>query len=578
MIATYSAPSVLGHLSMGDMQPYMRMMKKKPPRLTALPGTRVERLRVAVTAPDGRQTWECEAKPPPALEASVEPCVAPETWYAGPGHYVATVDFTSPGHVVHSTDSPNRIESVEFDADDSVFRVDIRVPFGLHAEIRHVPETDVRLRLAAENPLEAILQNEGASPIYTLHASRLERQVGSGWMPVEPDNTTLTHNAEERDAIAPHGSLPFGFFIGRNPEPGFYRLVALYQLRARPTGRKADSRPEEHFPVYEAVSDPFSLPDFHQPVACGPTSAELEAKPNAHPLRFASILRTSAGLLVAESSGNLRDLGSPGHLVIGTVPPGSALATDVTGDRVVASGAQRLLSKDGGRTFAPVGTDVPQPGTHYVFAGSRLLELHRDGTIGWREESGVLTPIATPVHAAWRGGAFRDDQHGVIFGSCSVLLETSDGGASWTLSATPERWVRWARWRGSTLWLTGGEAVWQRSAKGTFEAKAKAQERYSQLPFWTVMEGITTFDINVDGSFTVHLPGRPPVTARLPDDFCTWTGVFCQLASADTDGSLYFFDHESVRRLSGKTAETIIERDPDPVRPTRTVGSPAAPP
>ncbi len=174
---------------------------------------------------------------------------------------------------------------------------------------------------------------------------------------------------------------------------------------------------------------------------------------------------------------------------------GAAVSDSVAGRFVIR------LTADGGRTWTPVpadrlppalpgegafaasGTNVTMAGRDHIWIGTtaaRVLRSH-DGGRSWSVHP---TPLATGEATGIFSIAFRDDRVGVVVGgnyqregeAVDNAAITSDGGATWTLVATPglsgfRSAVAWLPAAGRPLLAVGpGGADWSADQGRTWRA------------------------------------------------------------------------------------------------------------
>lgn len=422
---------------------------------------------IRLIAPDGALVWTCDHTGEPM---NMEPCRAPNSlWYRGPGTYVATA-ATEGAESLRITEkeftasSPD--ESVEWDVSSDRVR---RVPPGV---------AGVRVAPAPDRFLEGVLTNGSARPIYIGSYGPvtvvLEKLENAAWVPQGRN----FGSAAGSTPLAPGESKRFAFpgMSASTVEAGRYRLVVPYDLEPAPA--KSTDRVEER-KQYEATSDPFDYTPGSEARGCG--LAEWEQKipvpaAGSRQLPFQAIARTVAGVFVLKSDGDWIRMDDGSLKAIARLPVDAAISVSSDRTTVLAWGAERLLSSDGGLTFHPIPGEARPRRTYSAFVGPRFLEFSNEGTVGWRGEDGVLTSFDLPVKAAWRSAAFRDELHGAIVGDCSVFVETSDGGKSWAVRPTPWPYLSQLFWDDAGgLWLTGTRAVFRRLPGAT--AFAQFQEK-----------------------------------------------------------------------------------------------------
>jgi hypothetical protein len=91
------------------------------------------------------------------------------------------------------------------------------------------------------------------------------------------------------------------------------------------------------------------------------------------------------------------------------------------------------------------------------------LTVHDDGTAELQRPGKKPAAFELPVRAGWTLAASRDPDHLVLFGSCSVLLETTDGGRSWSARPSPAPLTTDLFWRGDELWLVDFTDAYRRN-------------------------------------------------------------------------------------------------------------------
>ncbi len=136
----------------------------------------------------------------------------------------------------------------------------------------------------------------------------------------------------------------------------------------------------------------------------------------------------------------------------------------------VGFGGAMVRTKNRGRTWDEIGT----PGPHWLasvdFASSSvgyvvggkgqgpLLWKSVDGGSTWHDLSGTL-PLSTRT-ASLRDVVFANETRGFAVGTDGLILETDDGGASWTQRESGTKvWLRSIRRRGATIEIAGRGVV-----------------------------------------------------------------------------------------------------------------------
>ena len=174
---------------------------------------------------------------------------------------------------------------------------------------------------------------------------------------------------------------------------------------------------------------------------------------------------------------------------------GAAVSDSVAGRFVIR------LTADGGRTWTPVpadrlppalpgegafaasGTNVTMAGRDHIWIGTTAARVLRSSD-GGRSWSVHPTPLATGEATGIFSIAFRDDRVGVVVGgnyqregeAVDNAAITSDGGATWTLVATPglsgfRSAVAWLPSAGRPLLAVGpGGADWSADQGRTWRA------------------------------------------------------------------------------------------------------------
>jgi hypothetical protein len=407
---------------------------------------RVDLFEVRVVAPDGAITWTCRKEPPSGPVDTPVTCEATPEWYRGPGKYVAMVMIGG---------ASESLETKEFVVTGEEESISWTMPHGqMKSQVRG--GMHLRFTVPAGSLREASFTNRHETPVWgSLGGSgiRFERWENGSWQRTDHYGTYVGNEmvapGETRRILLNEGAIT-------NFEPGRYR--ALITVRLTDPDRMQTESPL--IQQIEVASEPYDLPPEGKPQAC--LYDEKTSIPRLADGPFRSLHKTSVGILLLKTSGELLRVDDDSMKVIATLPAGSRLQRGSTEDMLLVIGPQLMFSEDGGRTFKPIGHVASRPDDQFLFAGEKLFRFSIHGDMAWISRTGEVTEMKPPLTANWRAAAFRDEKHGALIGDCSVLIETDDGGSTWKATATPWPFMLWMSWTDSELSLSGPRGRWTR--------------------------------------------------------------------------------------------------------------------
>ena len=188
---------------------------------------------------------------------------------------------------------------------------------------------------------------------------------------------------------------------------------------------------------------------------------------------FLDVKRVGREVLVVGSDGTVRRAEGGALPVVHEVgEPLLGLAVSPDGGEVAAVGYGVLArSSDGGWTFRTERAPGDAPFFAAAHAGDLLLLFDANGR-GWRSvKGGSFEALALPRAVTYFGASFADARRGYVVGACGTLLETLDGGSTWTVLPAPiEGMLQGVLAWGNTLYLSGDGGVWRSEDRGrTFQ-------------------------------------------------------------------------------------------------------------
>lgn len=167
-------------------------------------------------------------------------------------------------------------------------------------------------------------------------------------------------------------------------------------------------------------------------------------------------------------------------------------------------------------------------------SGASLLLHTSDGGATWEDRSRVLPEEATGLTAIW----FADGKRGWVVGKAGKVFVTADGGTSWWHQDTgvagdllairfSDRWVGWAVGdKGTLLGTADGGRSWSRISGGPLACLRAVGVGYGRV--WAVGDQGTVW------------------TGEVPDDAVSQGGVKAQTFFDDTSGNSYAAAIESL--------------------------------
>jgi photosystem II stability/assembly factor-like uncharacterized protein len=181
---------------------------------------------------------------------------------------------------------------------------------------------------------------------------------------------------------------------------------------------------------------------------------------------FVDVKAAAGGIFVASTDGTVRRVeGSEPRVAHRTGEPMLGIAVSEDKQHVTVTGWGVLArSEDGGRTFRT--EKAPDDTAFYTAAhvGSTLFLFDALGR-GWRSVPGpsaAFQEIPLPRKASFYSTSFVDAGRGYVAGDCGTLLETTDGGATWTALGTPlTRDISGVVAYGDTVFISGSDGVFR---------------------------------------------------------------------------------------------------------------------
>lgn len=514
--------------------------------------------KLRVIAPDGALVVQYEK----GLVGTDSDWAAPGGWYRGAGRYGVVGVLTR--------DRGETLMEGQFE----VTEADKRLEWSTFGKLTHLRDGDARVRAVVSPDLRDYrVDNESPTPVlagprFAAHI-RLERQEGSAWHLAGEESQVN----DLKPGIPPGSSRTFSINWVAHSDlvAGRYRIVTAYDLESESKDKQLRMR--EAF-AYEVTSAPVDYAPGTIARPCEQRSGSWHSAYSAPKSQaYLSLDKTAAGFILTKNSGERLRINEQ-QTPLAPVLPGSHTLVSSDGRTVlVYADPARQISADGGLTFQSIGPATLKPGNHWVLAGERLFEFGSDGNAVWRLNDGSSQPVALPVRAEWRAAAFRDTQHGVLIGECSVLLETADGGQTWTTEPADVDIYSRVVWRKDELYFSNKRGLFVRhSDKATFDQVL--QGSYVLQPDGNVAFGerphaalgpdhqpvgpiplIPIYLRQADGSFRL-----------LPQDH-----QFGRLnsAMAEEDGSVLLFLTltSRVERLKDGHATVVLDgKDPDSIR------------
>jgi hypothetical protein len=183
---------------------------------------------------------------------------------------------------------------------------------------------------------------------------------------------------------------------------------------------------------------------------------------------FMALAHTRMGPILATGDGTLRLAQPPSLPVIFDAKKALlALAVAEGMGEIAATGFEIVVrSSDGGKSFRL--EDAPQRAVAHAvaFAGRDLLIFDVLGR-GFRSHAGgPYEPLRLPRTVTYLDVSFADARKGYLVGTCGTLLETLDGGSTWTMRNVPSQSPLNVFARGDTLFVSGPEGLFRSDNRG----------------------------------------------------------------------------------------------------------------